>query len=116
MRSFKLVFSRGIYKPYVCKSLHIPFTEYITHLDCDSDINLYEDKLMSLFVKCKSVEFDEEGKLIGIPFSEEVTKKELPENVMNNLINMKFSEDDMIIRFTIDKNGLVSDPIILLEL
>ena len=84
-------------------------TEYVTHLDCDSDINLYEDKIMSLFVKCKSVEFDEEGKLIGIPFSEEVTKKELPENVMNNLINMKFSEDDMIIRFTINSDGEITN-------
>jgi hypothetical protein len=46
----------------------------------------------------------------------DVNKLDKPEELTNFINNLKLNEEDLLIRFTIDKNGLVSNPIILLEL
>ena len=46
----------------------------------------------------------------------DVNKLDKPEELTNFINNLKLNEEDLLIRFTIDKNGLISNPIILLEL
>lgn len=89
-------------------------TEYISHLDCDSNINLYEDKILSLFTKYKNIDFDENGKLCNIQFSEEVNKLEISKKIINDLNNKKFNDKDILIRFTINSNGDVTDSTMMI--
>jgi hypothetical protein len=108
-------------------------TSYLYHIDIDTSdeldelennekkIMLYEDKILSCFKKCKDiVEVTSENNILidfsRVEFSEEVNKLDKPEELTNFINNLKLNEEDLLIRFTIDKNGLVSNPIILLEL
>jgi len=103
-------------------------TKYLFHIDidtttnnCDKIIELYEDKILSCFKKCKDIVevTSDNGVLIDftkIEFTDEVNQLEKPEELNNFMNNLVLNEDDLLIRFTIDEIGLISNAIVLLEL
>jgi hypothetical protein len=103
-------------------------TKYLYHIDvdtntenCDKIIELYEDKILSCFKKCKEIVdvTSDNGVLIDfnkIEFSDEVNQMEKPQELNNFINNLSLNEDDLLIRFTINEVGLVSNAIVLLEL
>jgi hypothetical protein len=76
---------------------------------------------LSCFKKCKEIVdvTSDNGVLIDfnkIEFSDEVNQMEKPQELNNFINNLSLNEDDLLIRFTINEVGLVSNAIVLLEL
>jgi len=103
-------------------------TKYLYHIDIETNVDnsdkiieIYEDKILSCFKRCKDIVevTSDNGVLIDfnkIDFSEEVNNLEQPEELRKFINNLSLNEDDLLIRFTIDEVGLVSNAIVLLEM